>query len=216
MATATKKNGATNRIVELGGDVPTNDGAAVIAEGQPYAAHVTLLGTTDLILHRYNPDAVDAKAKAAKGSKAKRTDDLESYVYRDADGNIAVPGVYLYGSLVNAARFRTDPRSPRKTAMDLFKAALLVDPPLASLGAKQWEYEHRCRVVVQRSGVSRTRPAFRAGWRLNFTVTVLLPEYVSPAILLEVLNAAGRLIGIADHRPTYGRFQVADFKIRQA
>ncbi len=211
-ATGRKRNGATNRLTELGGDVPTDGGAVTIAESVPYAAHVTLLGSADLILHRWNVESVNEKAAAAKGSKAKKTDDVESYVYRNENGYIALPSEYLRQSLIHAAKFRQDPRSPRKSAMDLFKAALLVDPPLASLGVKEWDYLDTRRVVIQRNGINRTRPALRAGWRVQFTVTVLLPEYVNSATLLEVMNAAGRLIGVGDFRPTYGRFQVAEFK----
>lgn len=193
---------------------PTNDAAEMIQATAPYVATVELEGVSAIIFHRWSCEDVAAKASAAKNSKAKKTDNVEAYVYRDQDGMIAIPGEYLRMAIVGAARFRQDPRSPRKSAMDLFKAAVFPITEYASLGKAEWDYLDQRRVTVQRNGVTRVRPAFLAGWRATFELQVTLPEYVSPADLLEVVNMAGRVIGLADHRPTYGRFQVIRFETR--
>lgn len=148
----------------LGPEV-SNGASELLALSIPYRVAVTIRGDADLLFHRWNCEAVEAKAKAAKGSAAKRTDDIESYVYRNESGELCLPGEYLRQSLVNAAKFRQDPRSPRKSAMDLVKAAVVSLTPLASLGVTTWDYEHRCRVQVQRNGVTRVRPALSAGGR---------------------------------------------------
>jgi hypothetical protein len=119
-------------------------------------------------------------------------------------------------SIINAAKFRQDPRSPRKSAMDLYKAAVVPMTVLADLGRSTWDYLDTRRVQVQRNGVNRTRPALRAGWQAEFQFQVLLPEYVAPNDLHDVLINAGRLIGIADFRPTYGRFLVTSFDVIKA
>ncbi|MEZ6193267.1 MAG: hypothetical protein R3C45_18495 [Phycisphaerales bacterium] len=54
-------------------------------------------------------------------------------------------------------------------------------------------------------------PAIAAGWSASFIFLVNLPEYVSPQMLHGLISDAGRLIGIADFRPTYGRFQITRF-----
>src|SRR5262245_49936512 len=102
----------------------SNNGAAAIDLSAPYTARVTIQGTAPILLHAWNTEAVEEKGKAAKGSKAKKTDDVESYVYRCPNGNIGVPGAYLRGAIVAAAKYRQDPRSPRKSAQDLFKAGV--------------------------------------------------------------------------------------------
>ena len=53
----------------------------------------------------------------------------------------------------------------------------------------------------------------RAGWSVVIELMVLLPEYIPPDVLHDVLINAGRLVGIADYRPTYGRFHVQHFEI---
>lgn len=198
---------------ELGGETPTNGGASSIESMQPYMATVAIEGVADFLYHRWNPEAVDEKAKAAKGSKSKKSDYIESYVYRLDTGELAIPGEYLRQSLIHAAKFKQDPRSPRKSAMDLFKAGIVSLTPLAPVGKDTWDYEDRRRVVIQRNGVNRTRPALRAGWRAEFELMVNLPEYIEPQLLNEVIASAGRLVGIGDFRPSYGRFNVVNFEL---
>jgi hypothetical protein len=200
-------------VIRIGGEVPTDGGNEVISYQEPYRVEIAIEGSADILFHRWNAEAVDEKAAAAKGSKAKKTDNIESYVYRDEAGFICIPGEYIRGAIVKTAKFRQDPRSSRKSAEDLFKAAVVSLTPLASLGVKDWDYEDRRRAVVQRAGINRTRPAMKAGWKATFVLLVTLPEYVSPQILNEVVSMAGRINGLGDFRPTYGRFQVTSFKV---
>ncbi len=195
------------------GPAVTNGAATAIESSLPYRIAVTIRGDSDLLFHRWNCEAVAAKAKAAKGSAAKKTDDVESYVYRNDDGELCIPGEYLRQAIIGTAKFRQDPRSARKSAQDLVKAAVISLTPLASLGVRDWDYEHRCRVQVQRAGVTRVRPAIAAGWSASFVFLVNLPEYVSPQMLHGLISDAGRLVGIADFRPTYGRFQLTCFEM---
>ncbi len=191
----------------------TNDAAALIAAGAPYVATVTLQGTSAILFHRWSNEDVAAKGAAAKNSAAKKTDNVESYVYRCDDGTIGIPGEYLRAALVAAGRYRQDPRSPRKSAMDLMKAAVVPLTEVASLGKAEWDYLDMRRVTIQRAGVTRTRPAFLAGWEAEFQLLVNLTEYVPPAALLDSLTAAGKFVGLADFRPTYGRFSVVKFSV---
>jgi archaeosine-15-forming tRNA-guanine transglycosylase len=204
-----RNNGAATAI---GPDV-TNGAAESIEYSEPYIVDVTIEGTVDILYHRWNCEAVAAQAASAKGSKAKKTDNIESYVYRNDAGELCLPGEYLRQSIIHAAKFRQDPRSPRKSAMDLYKAGVIALTPLASHGIKTWDYEHRCRVTIQRNGITRVRPAIKQGWTATVQIMVNTPEYIRPNDLHDVLNAAGRLVGLADFRPSYGRFLVKSFDV---
>lgn len=201
-----------NAALKLSSDVTTNGAKEQIALSEPWIAKIEITGAADLLFHRWNNEAVAEKAAARKGSAAKKTDNIESYVYRNEDGELCLPGEYLRGAVVNAAKFRQDPRSPRKSAMDLFKAGVIALTPLASLGVTNWHYEDRRRVVVQRNAITRVRPALKSGWQCQIDLLVNLPEYIDDIFLREVLSMAGKLIGVGDFRPTYGRFDVTGFK----
>lgn len=187
----------------------SNGGASAIATGVPYQVNVRIEGAAPILFHGWNCEAVEAKGKAAKNSKAKKSDDLESYVYRNVAGDLCLPGEYLRQAVIAAAKFKQDPRSPRKSAADLFKAGIVCTTHLASLGVRDWDYVDRRRVTVQRNGITRERPALREGWKAAFDFTILLPEYIDRHLFAEVTQSAGRLVGLGDFRPTYGRFNIA-------
>ena len=194
-------------------DNKTNGGKDSIDASLPYAVAVGLAGSSDMLFHRWNCEAVDTKSKAAKNSKAKKTDDVESYVWRNEAGEICIPGEYLRQSIIHAAKFRQDPRSPRKSAMDLFKAGVVSLTSDASLGKTTWDYLDTRRVMIQRNGINRTRPAMKVGWKAEFILQILTPEYIDASFLNDVVSMAGRLVGIGDFRPTYGRFNVVKFEV---
>lgn len=200
---------------------PTNGAKAAIDTEIPYVVHIKIVGSSDMLLHAWNVEGVEAKGKAKKGSEAKKTDDLESFVRRNEDGLICIPAEYMRMATINAAKFRQDPRSPRKSAMDLFKAGIVSLSPLSPIitregePAKTWDYEHRSRVQVQRNGITRTRPAFKEGWTAEQSLMVNLSGYISPTDLLETITMAGKVIGLGDFRPSYGRFQVTSFEVQE-
>lgn len=194
-------------------ETTTNGAKESIEYSMPYIASITIQGSSDLLFHRWNCEEVEAKSSSAKGSKARKSDNIETFVYRNEEGYICIPGEYLRMAVINAAKFKQDPRSPRKSAMDLYKAGLVCLIPLASLGVTNWDYEDKRKVVVQRAGINRIRPAMKVGWQATFEIMVNTPEYISPTELNETIQLAGRLIGIADFRPTYGRFNIIEFTI---
>jgi hypothetical protein len=191
----------------------SNEGSTAIGFTEPYAVEVEVIGTSPYLYHRWSVDGVEAKSKAAKGSKAKKEDDLESYVYRDESGDLCIPSEYFRMSCIHAAKYKQDPRSPRKSAMDLFKAGLVCLTDLNTVGKRDWDFVDRRRVMIQRNGITRHRPALNQGWKVKLVFQVLTPEYISKELLNEVVQSAGRLVGVGDFRPTFGRFQVTKFEV---
>jgi hypothetical protein len=188
------------------------DGKGVVEIAQPYFVEVTVEGTEMILLHRYDVESVKQKAGAKKGSADKKTDNVESYVYRDEKNEIGLPGLNFKAAVCEAAKFSQDPRSPRKSARDLFRAGLRCRG-VASFGKDKWDLLDTRKVNVQRNAVPRVRPAMLAGWRLTFTLEVLLPEYITPTWLNELVTSAGRLCGLGDFRPDFGTFMVNRFEV---
>jgi len=193
----------------------TNGGSDSIVQGQPYRLTASIIGVSPLLFHAWNVASVAGKAAAAKGSKAKKSDDLESYVYRDADGYLGVPGQNFAASIQQSAKFMQDPRSPRKSAFDLAKAGVIALDVVAQFQPKtaSWDYEDSRRVTVQRNGITRVRPAMREGWQLTFELLITTPEYLPLPVMTHLINQAGRLVGLCDFRPTFGRFSVTAITI---
>lgn len=204
----------TGVLETYGGTGPSNDGEFDIAFSVPIVVNFTLEGTSPFLFHRWSNEAVKEKAAAAKNSAAKKTDNVESYVYRNLANELCIPGEYVRMSIVNAAKYRQDPRSSRKSAMDLFKAGVVSLTDLASVGTVDWAYIDERRVMVQRAGITRQRPALKTGWTADFSFMVLTPEYINAALLHSVLADAGRLVGVGDFRPSFGRFLVKHYSVQ--
>jgi hypothetical protein len=169
------KETAENRLTEIGGESPSNGAESSIEMQKPYRILVEITGTCPMLFHRWNNESVAAKGAAKKGSVEKKTDDTESYLWRDEKGFVALPGEYLRQSVIHAAKYEQDPRSPRKSMMDLMKAALVSLTELCSLNVKDPDYYDKRRVVIQRSAITRNRPAMKSGWSAKFVLMVNLP-----------------------------------------
>lgn len=187
-------------------------GAGVAQVFGPYAVEVTVVGVADLLMHRWDTEDVEKKGAAGKGSKDKKTDNVEAYLYRMKDGTIGIPPSNFKAALCEAGRYLQDPRSPRKSARDLFRACLIVSEG-GSLGVETWDYLDKRRVCVQRNAVARTRPAFLAGWKASFIVQVTAGEMVGVDLLSDAVTRAGQFVGLCDFRPDFGRFRVESFKV---
>lgn len=209
MPTKTK----TNRLEPIGGESPTNGAETYIEMQKPYRVSIMLEGVCPLLFHRWNNESVEAKGRAKKGSIEKKTDDIESFLWRDEKGTLCLPGEYVRQSVVHASKYEQDPRSPRKSMMDLMKAALVSLTELAPLGINVPDYIDKRRVVIQRNAVTRSRPALKEGWKAEFILMVNLPEYVPAQRLNHILQQAGKIIGLADFRPSFGRFAVVKFEV---
>lgn len=214
----TKKNGSAVMDVL---DPVSNDGEYAIEMTVPYTVRVTLEGVCPIIFHNYSIEAVIEKGNAAKNSKAKKEDNIESYAYRNQTGELCIPGINLKAACVQAARSRQDPRSPRKSAMELYDAIIVPLTDLASLGKATkksathggWDFIDRRPVCVQQSRVLRSRPAMHAGWKATFDLMVTKPEYLEARSLHSLIVDAGRVSGLCDFRPTFGRFNVVSYEV---
>ncbi len=191
------------------------NGNGLAAFDASYAVEVVLVGTAPILFRRYDDVSVERKARTAKNSQSRKSDDVESYVYRTNDGEIGIPARNFKACLREAGRSLPDPRSPRKSARDLVQSAIQVEPFIASLGRTTWDALDVQRVVLQRSAISRVRPMFREGWTVSFRVVVLAPEFIGPDWLHDLVSRAGRFVGLGDFRPDYGRFRMDSFQVKE-
>ena len=68
------------------------------------------------------------------------------------------------------------------------------------------EFTDSRKVKIQKNSVIRCRPIFR-DWSLKISLNYL-PDIINEAQVQDILVIAGRLIGLSDYRPKYGRFEV--------
>ena len=166
--------------------------------------------------------AVDTSSMS-KGKKTYDADEeAEMRTYRNDDGNLCVPSTQVRASILEASKVFKVGRSSAKTILN----HIIVEPfDLIELKDKKdrtiidYEQDQR-RVVVQRSGIIRTRPVVK-DWQLSFSIIadaeIMNATWKEPVdALIKIVSDAGKKQGIGDYRPqkggNFGRFDVIDIK----
>lgn len=176
-----------------------------------------LTGDAPLICHNsQTADPLNKYSRAMKAISAKRkkTDsDLEELarleffagLYMSESGPI-LPAMVIDATIINAAKRNREGVQAKSGFFTVSNAVLEYDGPRTA--DELWQ-DDRFRlsvpVRVQMARVIRTRPIFNQ-WAA--TVTVQHEDsVVNAAAVADWFNIAGALVGIADWRPRYGRFQ---------
>lgn len=157
-----------------------------------------------------------ARQMAEVAGKRRKTDDdlaelarLEFFggVYETTDGLVGLPSWNVFRSFQDGGRQHKLGRHVERALVPMTDVVVIHhDGP--SKPADAWE----ARCVDQRSvkvgtnKVTRTRPAF-ANWSLDVQFA-LDTEILNYDDLVMVADTAGRLIGIGDYRPRFGRYDV--------
>jgi hypothetical protein len=169
---------------------------------------VTIEGLAPLLHHRYPGEVPETKSKRRTGTKDWKAQ-AESAKYATEDGELYQPSVHIEQAMVRAASNFQIPSRGKKTYRDLIQAACVVEPDYIIHKHQDYEIDER-PVRVQRARVMRYRPKLNK-WALDFTITVL-DEQLPVEVVREILDHAGRFVGIGDYRPKFGRFQVTKWE----
>lgn len=177
---------------------------------------VRIEGISPLLQHRFAVEDHDAKSK--KQSATSGDADIKKSLYQLPDGTVYQPAEHLMGALKTAGPSFQIPGRRKVTYKNVVSGGYLIIEPFAipHLNPK-WEIDSRPVVVPATKGrVLRKRPCFRE-WALSFKFIVDEME-IPVAVLKEMLDLAGRNVGIGDFRPakggSFGRFQVTRFEVQ--
>lgn len=175
---------------------------------------VEISGISPLLQHRYPLEDSEQESKAK--NKKQNEDDIEKSLYRLPDGTIYQPSTHFISSMKKAgAKFQISGQGKTTYKNIIGSGAIIISPDAIPHENQQFEIDVR-RVVVPstKGGVARKRPCFKT-WSLKFEIEYDDDE-ISAAMIQEILEYAGRRVGIGDFRPEkggpFGRFAVAKFK----
>lgn len=181
---------------------------------------VELKGISPLLVHNgqlANPLNEFTKALKKVTKKRGKTDsdheevarlEFMGSLYLDDKGRPVIPGECIESMLCDAAR--------KAKLGQQAKAGIICDGnwPIIYNGPKNaeglWENPHFRdirKAKVQKASVMRCRPIFRE-WSLKFTIHYL-PDVLNESEIRDMLVTAGRIVGLCDFRPKFGRFEVA-------
>jgi len=180
-----------------------------------------LTGLSPLLMHNgdmANPLHKHAKAlaKLSKGAKGKKTEEVymlmsdvefEGGMYFDKDVGPYIPGECLDAAMVSGAKLTRLGTAVKRGAQVLDdKCPLIYKGPRDMDGLiASPEFRLMKPVKVGAAKVVRTRPMF-SQWSLEFT-WLYAPDQFDRETLIDIAETTGRLVGLCDWRPRYGKFK---------
>jgi hypothetical protein len=178
---------------------------------------VQIEGISPLLQHRYAAaEGPEPQSVMRRGKKDWRAE-AEENLYRTPEGTVYQPAVHIESAIVKASVNYQIPGKRKKTYKDLCRTGLLIEPDAIPHVHQAWKIENNQLgrpVIVNRGRVMRYRPELMP-WALDFTISIIDDE-LPPSVVLEILQDAGRRVGIGDYRPKFGRFQVVAWEKLQA
>lgn len=180
----------------------------------------TVRGTTPLMMHNErlaNPfDEITKAMKAVTGKRKKTEDDLLEIarlewlggLYHDPSFGIHMPGYNILSAIVSGGKLHKLGTAVKRSVLveeDMVRIAYKGPANPEELFADKAFVDVR-GVKVGTAKVMRCRPIFK-DWAMTFTV--LFDESSIQAEEVErCLIDSGRMCGLGDYRPRFGRFEV--------
>lgn len=158
-----------------------------------------------------NPAAMETpagngKVKAPKVYLTGKTE-ADTKAYKDEKGFLRAPAMAYRLALIQGAKGRKVGKAFASNLITgcVFPAEQWVRLLDAKTGKPKKDYDvHTEPVVVNDARVPRSRPLV-TGWS-GLLALELDDELIGEETVLELLNLAGKTVGVGDHRPVFGRF----------
>ena len=179
---------------------------------------VRLTGTLPLLMHNEQlANPLDPAVQELKPFTSKRKKSEEDYLaisykefkyglYHNEKLGPYIPAGWLKALIRDAAKIT-------RRGTDVTRAVFIMDLhyPLEYKGPRDIEtmykegFYDRRMVGNQGNRVLRTRPKFE-GWAVEFEMMYDTTIFDNPTQMEGIINTGGRMIGLGDYRPTFGRF----------
>ena len=183
---------------------------------------ITIEGTTPLLMNKFKDAATQALKRGSSNAVRARQnleprDAAETKLYQDENGTIHIPGPNLFRAFIDAGTFikigkgkmTTQKTSLVPAGMAIIELACPLSRPDGA--ALTWEVDERSVVNPATGGrMMAYRPRFER-WQLSLTVE-FDPEMFNEQLVRELVDHAGKRIGLGDFRPSrkgpFGKFVV--------
>lgn len=168
---------------------------------------VHVRGVRPLLQNKF-PEESKNNLPSKKGKNYDDRAEAEKRLEKNNDNIICQPASHFEAAMIRSAvEFKFE---GRKSYKDLFKGGVFVSPDMIPHKKQKYTIDKR-PVSVNRSKIWRCRPRFEK-WELAFQVTIL-DDRIQPRTVKDVLENAGKYLGIGDYRPRFGLFEIVKFKI---
>lgn len=175
--------------------------------------NVTIQGTTPILFNRFRDTAIEGKSKKRTG--AIEESDVEDKLYKDGTGKIQLPAVYLKNAITESAKQFKIVGKNKCTYSKIVGSSVEISPFYIDLEADKYDIFRISAVNPMTKGrMMVSRPKFDR-WTATFQI-ILNDEQVDASVMNEILEHAGKYVGVGDWRPEkkgmFGKFMISSYK----
>jgi len=175
---------------------------------------ITIEGTTPILFNRFRDTQIEGKSKKRTGAMAEF--DIEDKLYQDEKGKTQLPAVYLKNCIVEASKQFKIVGKGKSTYSKLIASTIEINPFYIELKADKYEVFRISAVNPMTKGrMMIERPMYKK-WNASFEI-ILNDEAVPTSVINEILEHAGKYVGVGDWRPEkkgmFGKFIITSFKV---
>lgn len=185
----------------------------------PYTMTLHLRGVRPVLFNRMDIEAYDQEGGPGAKRKPRARPSYESMIWRDEEGNLALPVMNVIASIVSAGKYFKSPISSSGSATPTLREGLVPAAEYASFGVDDWdEIDFRQAKFGDMKGTPKPtyRPRLEIGWLLSVPLSVVTPELYGPLRLLEITTRAGAVMGVGDGRKIgFGRYVLDHYEIEE-
>lgn len=182
---------------------------------------ITIQGVTPLLCNRFTDvaqlKATSGNTMASIGDRGTPHQQAEARLYVGHDGRPMIPQPNLFRCVIDAGKYFKAGRSKVTTQKSsLIPACVSIEElEIPIRHQAPWSVDTRpVRIPSTGGRILCHRPCFE-DWELDFTIRVD-PDLLSLKLLREIVDAAGKRVGLGDFRPDckgpFGRFVVTRWK----
>lgn len=177
-----------------------------------------IAGISPLLMNRFTDAAAEAATNGTRssvmtGDRGTPREQAEKRLYRDEAGVIGIPQPNLFRCIIDGGIFFKSGKSKITTQKSsLIPACVAIEGIILPLKFRDdWQVDMRpVRIPSTGGRILCCRPIFY-DWSLE-AVAELDDDMIEPKLFRQILDAAGKRIGIGDFRPAckgpFGRFVV--------
>lgn len=180
--------------------------------------NISIEGTTALICNKFHDAAAESassgtRTSSAAADKGTPLERAELKLYRGLDGLPMIPQPNLLRCLVDGGRFHKAGRAQVTTAKSsILYACLDIEGAEIKIQHREpWRVDTRAVRIPSTGGRILTHRPMFDDWKLSF-VAELDDRIVGVKVLRDIIDDAGRRVGLGDFRPAckgpYGKFVV--------
>lgn len=177
---------------------------------------VEITGVTPLLMAKFSEERLGAKKPDKNASEEEQA---EVYAYRTEKGELMVPAICIFSSIMEGGKFSKRGKNKITTLKSsLVPAGISIVEEECLLGQKSYAVDRRSVVNPSTGGrIMSYRPRFDE-WKLSFTLEVDEQEF-SDREVKTLVQDAGSKCGLLSFRPSrkgwFGRFEITKWEVKR-